>query len=419
MESWRYSGAMALVCVATSLLLVTMTSMPLGAQENDPDKIRSIEKPAHPFADGVAAYDRGEFPRAREIWLPWAHKGDPAAQRNLAHLYRMGLGVAQDFTQAAAWYRLAADNGFPRAQANLAAMYLRGQGVVESAREAAYWFTAAATAGHVLAEYNLGLLYLRGEGVERSEAKAAGWLYRAASAGHKPAMRALGKLVAVVSGPAGPPLPPPAMPGSSKPVRTKPAPLKPVQAAADSTPVTVLSAASKTLPVPALTPDNKASQADDQTEPKSEPTFLDALAALMTSPSDYGNANDPEIVIEAGPEQPAHAKLDAGVATLHAVDFSAAKKHWQPMADGGDAEAQYQLGKLYLRNGFPEASKSQGFVWLARAAAQSHLGAEASKDALDQVMSSEDRALAEKLLQNSPDQERANATNLTGQPREN
>ena len=32
------------------------------------------------------------------------HSGDPAAQRNLAHLHRMGLGVAQDFVQAVSWY---------------------------------------------------------------------------------------------------------------------------------------------------------------------------------------------------------------------------------------------------------------------------------------------------------------------------
>ena len=57
------------------------------------------------------------------------HSGDPAAQRNLAHLYRMGLGVAQDFVQAVSWCRLAAESGLAGAQANLAIMYLRGQGV--------------------------------------------------------------------------------------------------------------------------------------------------------------------------------------------------------------------------------------------------------------------------------------------------
>ena len=59
--------------------------------------------------------------------------GDPAAQRNLAHLYRMGLGVAQDFGQAVPWCRLAAESGLAGAQANLAIMYLRGQRV-ESGR---------------------------------------------------------------------------------------------------------------------------------------------------------------------------------------------------------------------------------------------------------------------------------------------
>ena len=198
---WRHQAFWFILC----LLLLTVAAVPAPAQERAPAEIMAIEMPAQPFTAGVEAFDRGEFAKAREIWRPWAHQGDPAAQRNLAHLYRMGLGVPQNFVQAAAWYRLAADSGLARAQANLAAMYLRGQGVEEDALQAAFWFTTAAVQGHALAQYNLALLYLRGEGVERNEAKAAGWLYRAVQAGYKPAMRALGKLVPAISGPPGPP----------------------------------------------------------------------------------------------------------------------------------------------------------------------------------------------------------------------
>ena len=50
---------------------------------------------------------------------------DPAAQRNLAHLYRMGLGVQPGRVLVP----LGAESGLAGAKANLAIMYLRGQGV--------------------------------------------------------------------------------------------------------------------------------------------------------------------------------------------------------------------------------------------------------------------------------------------------
>jgi len=221
---WRHQAFWFILC----LLLLTVAAVPAPAQERAPAEIMAIEMPAQPFTAGVEAFDRGEFAKAREIWLPWAHQGDPAAQRNLAHLYRMGLGVPQNFVQASAWYRLAADGGLARAQANLAAMYLRGQGVEEDALQAAFWFTTAAVQGHALAQFNLALLYLRGEGVERNEAKAAGWLYRAAQDGYKPAMRTLGKLVPAISGPAGPPA---RLPAQVKLAAAASPPLAPVAAA--------------------------------------------------------------------------------------------------------------------------------------------------------------------------------------------
>jgi TPR repeat protein len=351
-------------------------SQPAGAQGNDPANITTLQAPSQPFAAGVAAYDRGAFALARRIWLPWAHKGDPAAQRNLAHLYRMGLGVAQDFTQAASWYRLAADNGLARAQANLAAMYLRGQGVAKDPQQAAYWFTAAATGGHVRGQYNLALLYMRGQGVGRNEAKAAGWFYRAAQAGHKPALRALGKLVAVISGPAGPPVPP--VPMSAQKAQV------------------IVAAKAKTEPEPE--PKSVPKAATPVPDTTAEPTFLETLAALLSEPDVAGNESDPEITFERRPVRPVPGDIAAGLVALHAANFAAARTHWQPLAENGHVEAQYQLGKLYLRSEFAGASISQSFFWLARAAAQSHTGAKVSRDALERKMSTEDRAEARKLL---------------------
>ena len=44
-------------------------------------------------------------------------------------MYYSGLGVPQDYTQAVAWYRKAAEQGYAGAQFNLGAMYAKGGGV--------------------------------------------------------------------------------------------------------------------------------------------------------------------------------------------------------------------------------------------------------------------------------------------------
>ncbi len=429
------------VTMAVCLLFIAWPAAPGWADERNAEQILAKEAPRQPFIEGVKAFDRGEYEAARKIWLPHAHRGDPAAQRNLAHLYRMGLGVPQDFVRAASWYRLAADSGLARAQANLATMYLRGQGVTEDPREAAYWFTAAANSGHVLAQFNLALLYLRGEGVERNEAKAAGWLYLASKTGYKPALRALGKLVKVISGPAGPPSPPPSSPAkTAMPMAPKPQPAAATKLAAtepmpkvattEKTEAAVIAPrANEPKPVdsdpvktdlaktePVKPQSAKAEAEKDQlavievTGTGSDITFSEIIA-LLSSREELDLSRDRDGTDSAqteskeskesgeSEEEMTRRGIAAGLVAMHAANFAAAKARWQPLAKDGHAEAQYQLGKLYLRNGFAEISRPYGFFWLSRAAAQGHAGAKAGKNQLANVMSPEEHLAAQQLLQ--------------------
>jgi hypothetical protein len=147
------------------------------------------------FQAGVAAYDRGDYREAMAQWLPLAQKEDLAAQRNVAQLYRLGLGTAKNPVQAAYWYKRAAEHGLAAAQVNLAVLYLRGEGVQKDPREAARWLERAARAGHPLAQYNLGMMYESGLGVKRDPARAMGWYYLAARNGESGALKRLGQLV--------------------------------------------------------------------------------------------------------------------------------------------------------------------------------------------------------------------------------
>lgn len=148
------------------------------------------------FADGVKAYEAGDYTGAYAAWAPLAERGDVAAMRNLGHLYRWGQGVERDIQQAMHWYRRAAETGFARAQANLAAIYLQGdEGVSIDYAEAHKWFEAAAKQGHAVAQYNLGLMYELGLGVEKNEAIALGWYNNAAKTGQPDALERLSLLV--------------------------------------------------------------------------------------------------------------------------------------------------------------------------------------------------------------------------------
>jgi len=59
-------------------------------------------------------------------------------------MYEDGRGMAQDYAQAVAWYRKAADQGAALAQFKLGLMYGQGQGVPQDYVRAHTWFNIAA-----------------------------------------------------------------------------------------------------------------------------------------------------------------------------------------------------------------------------------------------------------------------------------
>ena len=68
----------------------------------------------------------------------------------------IGAGETQDDTEAAKWYRKAAEQGYALAQFNLAVMYDQGQGVARDQAEAAKWFRRAAEQGDAGAQFQMG-----------------------------------------------------------------------------------------------------------------------------------------------------------------------------------------------------------------------------------------------------------------------
>ena len=76
-----------------------------------------------------------------------AGKGDAKAQFNLGLKYDTGEGVPQNYTEAAKWYRKAAEQGYAEAQFNLGTLYDEGRGVPQDYAEAAKWYRKAKDQG--------------------------------------------------------------------------------------------------------------------------------------------------------------------------------------------------------------------------------------------------------------------------------
>ena len=63
-------------------------------------------------------------------------------------MYEKGHGVPQDYSQAVAWFRKAAEQGNDVAQYNLGEMYREGRGVPQDEGEATTWYKKAAEQGN-------------------------------------------------------------------------------------------------------------------------------------------------------------------------------------------------------------------------------------------------------------------------------
>ena len=54
-------------------------------------------------------------------------------------------------------------------------MYFNGNGVPQDYTEAAKWYTMSAEQGHSYAQYCLGLMYFNGNGVPQDDTESAKW----------------------------------------------------------------------------------------------------------------------------------------------------------------------------------------------------------------------------------------------------
>lgn len=398
------------------------------------------------FAEGVRAYDSGDYKAAYKAWLPLAQDDDPAAQRNIALLYRKGLGVSQDFEAAARWYRRAAENGLVRAQVNLANMYLRGQGVPRDPEAARDWYARAALAGDAVGQFNLGLLHERGEGGVRSLPQAMGWYFLAGRSGHPEALRRLAVLVRKdeeqrlarrektrQAGSGAPPVAAgPAVAAeteSATPTGAKGPSEKGDRDTAGKTDSAAKTSEKKTVAVASRSEGaktgttakpaeerrragegtkNSDTGADGESDDVSSMarTLLTGLITRLTTiePAEGTDRHDGIGASAVERDEPdldaagSSVALAAGQEALREGRYGQARDLWLPPARDGVAEARYRLGKLYAQPGFAQANPVDQYFWLTLAARQGHIGASIARGELSRRLDQKVRGRAEDRL---------------------
>jgi TPR repeat protein len=124
------------------------------------------------FAQGLAAYDGGDYRTAFEAWRALAEAGDAEAQTALAGLYFAGQGAPEDPAEALRWYRRAAEQCDAVAQQNLGDLLSRGQGVTRDLVRAYLWLSLAAEQGRPWAAQRRDQLTVRLTPAQRADAAA-------------------------------------------------------------------------------------------------------------------------------------------------------------------------------------------------------------------------------------------------------
>jgi uncharacterized caspase-like protein len=182
------------------------------------------------YRQAMEAQKKQQAGVAADLFQQAADLGNPGAQYELGHLYKIGRKpVNQDLAKARALFGKAAPHNLSAAYeygsmldkglggernckegqrwlskaseaGNVDAMYVLGESLLracdgeKNAAAAAKWFRAAADKSSVNAQFSLGLLYFNGDGVPKSPADAKKWLELAASNGHPSARFYLDRL---------------------------------------------------------------------------------------------------------------------------------------------------------------------------------------------------------------------------------
>ena len=141
---------------------------------------------------GWEYFDKTDYSSAAQYFYKAAKIGHAEAQLELGLLYRYGLGVEENDTEAIKWIRKAAEQEYTEAQCSLGVCYAFGQGVTKNYTEAAKWYRKAAEQGDSTAQCYLADCYYNGAGVTQDYIEAIKWYRKSVEQENPIAQYALG-----------------------------------------------------------------------------------------------------------------------------------------------------------------------------------------------------------------------------------
>ncbi len=158
------------------------------------------EEPADEFLQaGIRMLNRGDYVAALKSFGEASRRGNHEAQYRIGLMYRDGVGLNRDSSEAAYWFRKAGSNGHAGGQYEIAVCFMQGRGVLQDSRVAAEWFWRAAENGHPKAAFYLARMYRDGVGMNKDLRKAAKYMSQAAEAGIPEAASELEEIKGAIS----------------------------------------------------------------------------------------------------------------------------------------------------------------------------------------------------------------------------
>ena len=153
-------------------------------QEAEEEARRKAQEEAEKnYNIGIEHYKKEEYSEAAKWYKKAAEQGHAEAQCQLARCYSWGHGLTKDYSKAFEWYKKAAEQGHAEAQCQLADCYFWGHGLTKDYSKAFEWYKKAAEQGNAEAQGSLGYCYGTGSGTAKNEAEAFKWYKKAVEQG--------------------------------------------------------------------------------------------------------------------------------------------------------------------------------------------------------------------------------------------
>lgn len=146
------------------------------------NQIQGREVMKRPFElDSAHAYQAIRvYPKNLQLLLPFAKKGDAAAEYEIGNIYLEGQEVQKDISKGITWLKRSASRKYPKAAHALALLYLKGNGISINVQQGIKWLKVAATEGDKDAQAELGQAYHFGTwGLPVDHKQGSYWIERA------------------------------------------------------------------------------------------------------------------------------------------------------------------------------------------------------------------------------------------------